>query len=88
MNEAGWDYETLLTNGWDGQWVSGPSQAVLAFTYYRSELSVYTVRGHGATETEAIADAVAQANAWLEDHPGYRPRRPWITAHGLAGDRA
>ena len=40
---------------------------------------VDTVTGHGATRAEAIADAVRQANAWLVDHPGYRPRPPWIT---------
>jgi len=79
MSEAGWTYETLLTNGWYAHWVASPPAPgayTLGFTYYRSEISIHTIHGRGATEAEAIADAVRQANAWLRDHPGYQPRRP------------
>lgn len=83
MTDAGWDFETLLTNGWHDHWspAGEPGEPVsLAFTYYRSEYTVHSVLGHGATREEAIAEAVAKANAWLVDHPGYQPREPWITA--------
>ncbi|MBA3274377.1 MAG: hypothetical protein H0T72_01180 [Chloroflexia bacterium] len=86
MTEAGWTYETLLTNGWYGFWIAGPPQATFGFTYYRSEISIHTVHGHGDTETAAIADAVRQANEWLREHPGYGPRQPWITRQVLTGD--
>lgn len=78
-----WDFETLLTNGWHTHWEprhAGDDGIRLTFTYYRSELTVHAVSGKGATEQEAIAEAVRHANAWLQGHPGYQPRDPWITA--------
>ena len=86
MTEAGWTFETLLTNGWYAHDPAGDS-GVLRFTYYRSEISIHTVTGHGETEAEAIADAVRQANAWLRDHPGYQPRQPWITRDDRLDER-
>lgn len=77
MTDAGWTFETLLTNGWYAHEPSGDPGS-LRFTYYRSEISIHTVEGHGETSAAAIADAVRQANLWLNDHPGYAPRQPWI----------
>lgn len=85
MTDAGWTFETLLTNGWYARWNPGAPHS-LQFTYYRSEISIHTVEGHGDTEDAAIADAVRKANQWLREHPGYGPRQPWITRHGLADD--
>lgn len=85
MTNAGWTFETLLTNGWYAHEPSGDPGS-LRFTYYRSEISIHTVIGRGDTNAKAIADAVRQANLWLDDHPGYRPRRPWITHTGQADD--
>jgi hypothetical protein len=79
MTDTRWTYETLLTNGWFGQWIddtAGAAPYTLRFTFYRSEISIHTVVGSGATEAEAIADAVDHAHRWLRDHPGYQPRRP------------
>ncbi len=79
MTDARWTYETLLTNGWFVHWMpraSDDAPFALTFTFYRSEISIHSVEGSGATEAEAIADAVAHAHLWLHDHPGYQPRRP------------
>lgn len=78
MTDPGWTLETLLTNGWYAHDPAG-DDGVAPLTYYRSEISIHTVTGHGETRAEAIADAVRQANAWLRQHPGYQPRPPWIT---------
>lgn len=83
MTDRGWTFETLLTNGWYAHDPAGDA-GVVRFTYYRSEISIHTVTGHGDTRIEAIADAVSQANAWLSDHLGYQPRQPWITRDGHA----
>ncbi len=85
MTDAGWTFETLLTNGW---YAPEPSDdpRTFRFTYYRSEISIHTVHGHGDTEAAAITDAVRQANEWLREHPGYGPRQPWITRQVLTGD--
>lgn len=87
MTEAGWTFETLLTNGWYAH-DNGGDPTTLRFTYYRSEISIHTVIGRGETEAEAIADAVRQANEWLRDHPGYGPRQPWITRDDRLDERA
>ncbi len=87
MTNAGWTFETLLTNGWYAHWLSGPARFILGFTYYRSEISLHTVVGHGETEAGARADTVRQANAWLRDHPGYQPREPWITRDDRLNER-
>ena len=86
MIDAGWTFETLLTNGWYAHDNTDDPQT-LRFTYYRSEISIHTITGHGETGTEAIADAVRQANAWLRQHPGYQPRQPWITRDDRVNDR-
>jgi hypothetical protein len=83
MGTRNWDFDTLLTNGWHAHWEPQPADASpikLVFTYYRSELTVHAVTGEGPTRDDAIAEAVARANAWLQDYPGYQPRDPWITA--------
>lgn len=82
MTDAGWTFETLLTNGWYAHDDADP--CTVRFTYYRSEISIHTVMGHGDTRAAAIADAVDKANQWLREHPGYAPRQPWLTRHGLA----
>ncbi len=87
MTDPGWTFETLLTNGWYAHDPAG-APGVLRFTYYRSEISIHTVTGHGATRAEAIADAVRQANAWLSEHPGYQPLQPWIRRHDQPNERA
>ncbi|MEJ7900853.1 MAG: hypothetical protein WKF63_03355 [Thermomicrobiales bacterium] len=86
MTDTGWTFETLLTNGWYAH-DNGNDPRTLRFTYYRSEISIHTVTGHGATGPEAITDAVRQANAWLRDHPGYQPRQPWITGDDWVTER-
>lgn len=83
MSGAEWDFETLLTNGWHAHWAPATSDGApvsLEFTYYRSEHTVHSVFGSGTTREEAIAEAVTKANAWLAGHPGYQPRKPWLTA--------
>ena len=76
---TGWTYEELLPNGWHPFWTSagrGDGMVSLDFTYYRSEIARHTVSSVGATEADAITQAVAMANAWLREHPEFAPKRP------------
>lgn len=80
---TGWDFETLVRNGWHPHWdslVGGDTPIAFEFTYYRSELTVHIVRASGATPDEAIAMAVREANAWLANNPMFQPRDAWIEA--------
>ena len=78
MTGKTWTFEELLTNGWFPHWdppaPDSPPYA-LTFTFYRSEITVDSVTGSGATEAEAMAEAARHANAWLQEHPHFRPRR-------------
>jgi hypothetical protein len=83
MAEPRWDFETLRRNGWHPHWdslVGGDSRVAFEFTYYRSEHTVHIIRAQGDTPEDAMRSAVREANAWLEAHPWYQPRDPWITA--------
>jgi hypothetical protein len=77
MAGNGWTYEKLQGNGWDVRWEARGEHGEfrLAFTFYRSEISIHTVEGVGATEAAAIAEAVEAANQWLLENPRYQPRR-------------
>lgn len=85
MTAAGWTYDELLTNGWFPHcYPPGPGEPVwrLEFTYYRSEVSRHTIEVTAATEAEAQTAAAARANAWLQEHPLFQPKRP---PRGVAG---
>jgi hypothetical protein len=78
MTGSGWTFDELLTNGWYPHWEpvgSGERPYAVTFTYYRSEITVDSVYGTGATEAEAIAEAERNANAWLQENPQFKPRR-------------
>jgi hypothetical protein len=78
MTGVNWTFEQLLTNGWFPHWeppTPGGPPFTLTFTFYRSEITVDSVTATGATEAEVTAEAARKANAWLREHPRYKPRR-------------
>jgi uncharacterized protein (DUF1697 family) len=75
MTGDGWTFEELLTNGWFPHWEPEGPPYRLTFTFYRSEITVDSVTATGDTEAEAAREAARRANAWLREHPHFKPRR-------------
>lgn len=81
-------FDELAAQGWSlnqGKGVTTPTFTSLSLRLVRDERLVKYVQGYGKTHSEALADAVAEANTWLEaerivqshqdDSPNRRRRR-------------
>lgn len=80
-------FDELAAQGWSlnqGKGVVTRTFTSLSLCLVRDERPVKYVQGYGKTHSEALDDAVAEANAWLQaerivrhhkDHPLVRHRR-------------
>lgn len=62
-------FDELVAQGWTltkGKGVSTRTFTSLSLCLIRDERPVKYVQGYGKTHGEALADAVSEANAWLE----------------------
>lgn len=69
MLEENLTYDQLVAGGWslvEGKGISTPRFTSLSFCLTREGRRVKCVQGYGRTFQEALDDATAEANAWLE----------------------